>query len=158
MTGATESFRDEILHLIHHRLVELEVVLWSESSVSIDRRLRLRAPGSSSTTTATTPVAIAAGGRALSGSSAAPRRRAAAGGTAAPATARQEVLAAGGGCEDLLGGGRSRARTWPDGCRPIGRAGRTWGDLARAHVSFDSSVHEIVTRVRALSTMENSHI
>ena len=102
MTGATESFRDEILHLIHHRLVELEVVLWSESSVSIDRRLRLRAPGSSSTTTATTPVAIAAGGRALSGSSAAPRRRAAAGGTAAPATARQEVLAAGGGCEDLL--------------------------------------------------------
>ena len=58
MTGATEGFRDEILHLIHHRLVVLEVVLWSESSVSIDRRLRLRAPGSSSTTTATTSVAL----------------------------------------------------------------------------------------------------
>ena len=33
---ATEGFRDEILHLIHLCLVVLKMVLWSESSISID--------------------------------------------------------------------------------------------------------------------------
>jgi len=34
-----------------------------------------------------------------------------------------------------------------DGCRPTGRADRTRGDLARAHVSWDGSVtHEVVAK------------
>ena len=97
-------------HLIDMTLCVVRAGLWSEASVIIDRRLRLRASTTHSTSTPATTRALAVCSGDSAGGSADPCPRAAAGAMAAPVAARQEVLAAGGGGEDRLGGGWSRVR------------------------------------------------